>query len=117
MKVIPKKWADKPELIVMVLYPFIIDFVEGEACFEVLNWDCTDGHILAAAFYKECYAWAKVGRGQIIKKIDSELDRAHDAMGAFEEKYREHSRLERLLEDTDSKMLGGLIEYRQYMWT
>ena len=39
---IPNHWCDKVELIKLVLFECLIDYVEGEKCFEVLSWDSKD---------------------------------------------------------------------------
>lgn len=38
-KKIPNQWCDKVELIRLVLFECLVDYVEGEKCFERLSWD------------------------------------------------------------------------------
>jgi len=57
-----REWMDKTHAIPEFLFAAIIHFVEGEKCFEHINYDSDAGHAEFSKNLKECYIWAKTGR-------------------------------------------------------
>lgn len=79
-KKISNQWCDKDELIRLLLFECLVDYVEGEKCFEVLSWDSAeykawgiDGEFIAKEkeTLKETilntYNYIKVKRPQLVK--------------------------------------------------
>lgn len=55
----PTSWWDKDSLILYGMMGLIVDFVEKEKCFEVVEWDSEPEHKHAGEEIKAIYAWWK----------------------------------------------------------
>jgi len=141
--VIPRRFSDKTQLTLTVLYAMIIHFVEEEKCFETVNWaDSWDGGAEFALKLKEVYDWAKEGRVAFEKRIEEAYPKnlkfefkplynpdgtktkylsmkrvGEHANKTFEELYGEVNRLEMELQAKDSEYLTWIVQNRQFLWT
>jgi len=139
---IPRTYCDKVELIPLLLYTCIIDFVEKEKALERIDWE---GSFEGGAEFREklveCYDWAKKGREEHQKRSDAARpeplrDFSHEEMfieggdgffemisseehygGPTEVVYAEHWRLEAEFEEIDSGWLRWTVENRSRLWT
>lgn len=121
---IPREWRDKDTVFEEVLFAGIINFVEGEKALETIFWK--DNH---KAKIIEIYNWAKTGRHELEKQINDAYPEIQYfdkhgkwnynsvKSGDYEKLYGEVDRLEKLLDDTNTKHLGWLIENRKILWT
>jgi hypothetical protein len=106
-KDIPNTWTDKVWLIPHVNFTMVLHFVEQENCFE--NVDYTNSSEIHAKFEKElreCYDYIKFKRAEYEKKIEESYPSAEmsiNASATYEEAYGEVNRLEKELEDLDTK--------------
>jgi hypothetical protein len=50
-------WMDRSEGILFANMAMLVDFVEKERAFEVINWESDEGHIEAAKELREIYEW------------------------------------------------------------
>lgn len=99
MRGVGRAWEDKPELLEKVMFNFIVDFVEGEKCFEVIDWE---GDLSEKAI-KDCYNWIKVCRPKLvdaIEQINPNLEQ-----------------LESELKEKDTYYLKLIVEWRECLWT
>lgn len=63
-KVIPYDWCDKPELLRDILFAMIIDFVEKEKCFEVIDYSWDEEHRQRKKEIKRLYKYCKLSLQQ-----------------------------------------------------
>ena len=63
-KVIPYDWCDKPELLRDILFAMIIDFVEKEKCFEVIDYSWDEEHRRREKEIKRLYKYCKLSSQQ-----------------------------------------------------
>jgi hypothetical protein len=103
-KIIPLTWTDKTWLIPEVLFAMVIDFVEGEKCFENTEY----GGDVFSTELKQCYDYAKAER----KKLQKEYENV-----SIENGFEEYSRLEKLITDTDTHWLIWIVSNRDRLWT
>ena len=79
-KKIPNEWCEKDELIRILLFECLVEYVDGEKCFEVLCWDADEykEHFVDAEpiikkkenlkkTIQDAYNYIKVERPQLIK--------------------------------------------------
>lgn len=123
-------WCDKPELIEEVLYRCIVNYVEDENCFGVIDWSHHQTYKEAAAFIKDCYDWIKIRRPKLQKQIQeiiangfSELElqdfltTLNNNKKTYDEQYPGLKELEAELYNKDTEYLTNIIKYRSYLWT
>lgn len=102
----------------------IIDFVEGEECFQRIDWTYTEEQKVSAEKLKQIYSWAKTER----KKKEYEmwaaypnptpsLDDINNQKYKYEELYGEVNRLEKFIDDKDTEYLTWIVQNREYLWT
>lgn len=67
-KVVPRQYMDRPELLVEVMYAFVVNFVspDGEDALNHCHWEPADEDML-----KEIYLWATVGRAAQFALIEA----------------------------------------------
>ena len=133
-KKIPKTWSDKTCLIPLILYEMIVNYVEGEKCFETIVWDSNEKDKENAEMIKTIYEWAKTGRTEWLKQIDDaypELPKMMfdekgevfndwfntDKYGTYQEKYSKVNKLEKDFEFIDTTYLKWIVENRFILWT
>jgi len=125
-------FCDKPELITQSLYNAIIDYVEGEKCFESISWDHNDEVIECAAFIRECYNWIKVERPKLEAKIEDIINHRFTGVDladkeawqklmksdkTYDELYPGLTELENELLEKDTEYLCKIVKYRNFLWT
>ena len=130
-------WLDRSEGILFANMAMLVDFVELERAFEVINWDSDDDHRAAYRELREIYLWWTQDR-----KIEHDefKRRSHDAYRDFQftfiplpggvlrmdlsdetpERRRERNDIEAeedRLRQKDTDMMIRLIRVRGAMWT
>jgi hypothetical protein len=140
-KAIPREYCDLVEMLPIFLYASIISFVEGEKCFETIDWDATPDQAEFAKKLKECYVWAKQGRKDYQEAILKEYppnNSVSNSMGLHEDgkpyevesdgsplwsgeqigvAYIKVNSLEERFEKIDTQWLNWIIMNRGYLWT
>ena len=120
VKPVKRTWQDKVSLIPDFLYAAIIDFVEEERCFEVTDWDCSEETRRLAAELREVYAWAKTGRAEFDKRVQSVITitpRSPTDPFGLEGDWDEYNRLTNEFEEWDTRCLTWIVQNRNILWT
>ena len=128
-KAVDNRWHDLDYCFEKLLYAGIVNYVEGERCFETVMWTSPNERKHKKKI-EEIYKWAKTGRNELQLKIDAAYPPHEDNWMAnlnkrtqpeckadYERIYGEVNRLEKLLYDTDTKHLTWLISNRNVLWT
>lgn len=98
-----------------VLYRILIDFVEGEECFETTVWDSDAKSVAAKKKIIEIYAWAKHGRAA--KEAELNLSYPENSDGEYDVVYAEVNRIEKEIENKDTEYLRWVTDNRGLLWT
>lgn len=137
-------WMDKDHRILLANMALLVEYVEQEKPFEVINWDYDEQHLAVKKDIQEIYAWWK-NYNKRLAEIDESLSSWYDIhkenkytrekqpngdilvtqlpmtnpMLKQEEtiRFNEHQRLETALENEEQEMLIRLIKIRRYLWT
>jgi hypothetical protein len=121
---IPNTWADVCALIEDVNFAFIKGFYEDEYKSGWVDWEGSgEPTSKFAKWLEKAYQYITVERPQLQKDLDAayppltakrltEINRE-----SYEEEYAEVHRIEKLIQDKDTKTLTETIKYRQYFWT
>jgi hypothetical protein len=121
---IPNTWADVCVLIEDVNFAFIKGFYEDEYKSGWVDWEGSgEPTSKFAKWLEKAYQYTTVERPQLQKDLDAayppltakrltEINR-----DSYEEEYAEVHRIEKLIQDKDTKTLTETIKYRQYFWT
>lgn len=119
---IPNKWIDSTELVLLVNFAIIKEFVEIEM--DSVVWDDVDRPTVFAAgvWLKESYEYITKQRGEMQARYNEALKAASDMPTAVrkqmthEQLYGDTNRIEADINERDKQVLLGLVEYRQWMW-
>jgi hypothetical protein len=117
-KKIPNSWCDKVTLVPDVNFAMIVHFVEGEKCFENTDYELSsEGHVKFARELIECYLYIKVRRPALDKQYWNSFPEDEEYTGDYYKDYAETNRLEKELEEQDTKWLTWIVTNRGYLWT
>jgi hypothetical protein len=117
-KQIPNSWCDKVTLIRDVNFAMIVDFIEGEKCFERTDYEgSSEGHIKFARELMECYLYIKTRRPMLDKMYWDSFPDDDKYTGDYLVDYAETNRLEKEMEEQDTKWLTWIVTNRGYLWT
>ncbi len=116
-KNIPKQWRDVDYIYETVLFDGLVNYVEKEKGLEATIHEPSMSDMI-----KEIYHWAKIGRDELQNDINKSyegitLDSIHKQTPEHVIKMNESNRLEKLLDDTNTKHMTWLVENRHYLWT
>jgi hypothetical protein len=121
MKGVPRCWRDKDELFRVILFNGLVHYVEGEKCFEVIEWGNNEKDIEVAAKIKEIYAWIKEGRPAKEKELEQSYPNIsiEDIMAGKTPPnvYDKVYKVEAELENKDTEYLTWIVQNRRYLWT
>lgn len=119
-KTIPREWADISSLIVDVNFAMIKSF-KKEADEAFVDWSGTENHCEFKKWLDSAAHWIAIGRpncqAQAYASYPPYPLPDHMRGKSYEELYGEVNKMEKLIEDTDTKILNQMIEYRGYFWT
>ena len=136
---VPRTWADITSMIVDVNFAMIKEFYEDEYLLGSVDWEgSSEGHKEFEVWLKEAYVYAAHKR----PSLEAERDNSYPSTRPFDEwfeektdekgrrvlqmkddgvpyevKYKDVIRLEKEIEETDTKYLKEMIEFREYFWT
>lgn len=136
-KAIPRTWCDKTELIPLLLFTCLIDFVEKEKGTEQLHVDWTEdlekGYVTQEyvdsvnriySELEEAYRYAKTGRKELLDALNKSYPEINfSKTGTFSTEqpyhiaYAETNRLEKLIEDKDYWAMNIIIKHVGVLWT
>lgn len=137
---VTRSWQDKPELLITVLSNFVIDFVEGERAFEVINWgeaeelteEWNKAKADCAVAIKACYEFIKIERPKMIADIERIEHEGAFGSGdrfnwgewnakrvnmSYDEIYPGLTNLENKLDELETLHFTNIIKYRAELWT
>lgn len=127
MKNVSNHWCDKVELIPIVLFEILVNFVEEEM--GIVSWDWQEEVNLGYTSQEyadkvkqvekeiyDVYNYIKVTRPKLQKALDNSYPPI-GTEGSYKELYAETCSLETKLEDLDEWAMNSIIKNRQYLWT
>jgi len=119
-KAIPRQWTDVCSLIVDVNAALIISF-KKEAEQSYVDWSGTEKHQQFKAWLDAAAKWFTQDKPKLEKAMEEAYppyplpaDMKHLK---YNELYGRVNEIAKTIEDTDSKILKEMIDYREYMWT
>lgn len=123
-KAIPRQWRDISGLIVDVNFAMIKSFKE-EADSSYVDWKYVEDQVKFKQWLDSAYNYITVERPTLEKQQSDAYPSHEDAQASlcgskeksYDELYGEVNRIEKLIDNTDTKILKEMIEYRDYMWT
>lgn len=128
-------WIDRDWAIFLACFKCLVDYVEKEKPFDVIDWESDEGHSDTAKEIKDLYDWWKVGRAKEHTEVESLLtgldlgfrfiDIPDSDMKQLEprqdltnnDKWNLWRKRTDELEAKDDEMLMRLIKIRRYLWT
>lgn len=131
-------WLDRSHAIYLAAFKCLVEYVEGEEPFKLIDWDATPEHAHARDEIKDLYEWWTKGKDAERKELDEFFDLHHRDIPFDEEwvdignGYREHqgdkawdspenkeewSRRYFELEAKEQTQLERLIKIRNFLWT
>ena len=135
---VPRAWADITSMIVDVNFAMIKEFYEDEYLNGIVDWKgSSEGHKKFEQWLKEAYAYTTHKRPsleaerdnsyppsqpfnemfQLVERDGKKFYQMKDDGVPYEVKYKDVIRLEKEIEETDTKFLKEMIDYREYFWT
>jgi len=121
-KAIGNQWHDLDYVYEEILFAGIINYVEGEKCFERVLWKSPEEKATKKKIL-EIYNWAKTGRDKFKKNVDSaypevDLDNLFNVdTDSYNKLYGKVNKLEEELRDKDTEYLVWLVKNRSVLWT
>jgi hypothetical protein len=117
-KQIPNEWNDKVTLIRDLNFAMIVHFIEDEKCFENTDYDnSSEGHAEFAKELRECYDYIKNERPKLDNLYWNSFPDENAYTGDYNVDYADINRIEKEMEDKDTKWLTWIITNRGYLWT
>lgn len=125
---LPKGWCDKGPLMLHACFQLLVDYVEKEECFEVVDWTCTSKHKQMGKELQRLYFWWKEERPnrktfvsqlkakQTTKNILSPLN-TRERYPEWHEAMEKDWVLSKKWDKEDTDNLLSLIKIRDFMWT
>jgi len=118
VKQIPNEWTDKVTLIRDINFAMVVHFVDGEKCFEYTDYvNSGDHHAKFARELLECYWYIKNRRPDLEKQYWDAYPKDGEYTGDYIKDYAEVNRLEKELDDQDTRWLSWIANNRKYFWT
>jgi hypothetical protein len=118
IKQIPNEWNDKVTLITDINFAMIVHFVDEEKCFESTDYaGSSPAHAQFARELKECYNYIKIRRPILQEKHQNSYPDEENMTGDYSVDYAETHRLEKEIDDQDTKWLTWIVTNRAFLWT
>ena len=119
-KAIPREWNDICSLVIDVNFAMIVSF-KKEADKSYVDWSGTENHQKFKDWLDASYKWITIEKPKL-EKQKSDAYPPHPLPAdmkhlKYDELYERVNEIEKIIEDTDSKILKEMIDYREYMWT
>jgi hypothetical protein len=122
-KAIPKHWMDLDWVLVNVNFEIIKSFYEDEFLSGWVDWEADKNHRKFGKWISKSYNYIVKERPELQKAVE---DAYPETKGftvkkmdklTYNELYGEVDRLEKLIHDTDTKIITDLVKYRDFLWT
>lgn len=111
------KWQDISHSIVAVNYAMIQDFYHEEMSRDFVDWNSTKEHQEFFDWINKSIYWIEKARPQAKKEIESKYAKISNKNESYSQKYSGIIEIENIIEDTDSRILKQMVEYRGFFWT
>lgn len=105
-------WIDRDFAMWLACFNLLVEYVEKETPFEVVNWDWNPEHANAGKEIRELYEWWKRGRKAEQDELHA-MDHGNYNGPAWQAWMKRHDELEA----KDDEMLDRLMKVRRYLWT
>jgi hypothetical protein len=106
-KAVPRHWMDLDHVLQEVNFEIIKSFYEDEYKAGIVDWEGTGGDSLKfTKWLEEAYIYITSYR----KVLEKQIDNAYP-------NYKKVEKLEKEMEDKDTKILTELVKWRRHMWT
>jgi hypothetical protein len=122
-KIVPKYWVDLDEVLLLVNFEIVKSFYEDEFVNGFVDWTSDKVHRKFGKWLEKAYAYITKGRPELKKAMyDAYPETKGFAKGkmsrlTYNQLYGEVDRLERLIHDTDTKLITELVKQRDFLWT
>lgn len=121
IKKIPRSYQDKVELIPLILFAILIDFVETEQGLNSLNHDYTED-IAAGYTTVEYLAKCKARDEELLAaynfaKVERSLMEAELIKKSYDCDIKEYFKYEHLLHQKEEEAMMTIVKYSKYLWT
>jgi len=113
-------WVDKSTMIEASIEKCLIDFVEKEDPFTLLNWEWNDAHVEAKKVILDCYDFFKVIKPAKLKEIDDLTEKGFGKNSKKElqgELALEIRTLEDKFDVLQTEYLIKVVKFRHFLWT
>ncbi len=123
---VPRTWLDKDTVFLKVIYAGLVNFIDadGEDCFNRTDWTQTRKSRDMMKKLKEIHHWIKVGRDKKLAELDAAYPKRPKDMDILKwlnctdyKEYTKVEKIEKFIDDTDSKYLVYILKNRSYLWT
>ena len=125
---IPPTWCDRSHLLLLAMEKLVVDYIEEEKPFELINWDSDEGHRTAAEKMRDVYDFIKNRRPKQQAEIDKLSDELYGSVKGENlleslKKSRDPEKtkylwdLEDKLEKEQQEILHKIVDVRNYLWT
>jgi len=119
-KAIPREWYDICSLVIDVNFAMIVSF-KKEAEQSHVDWNGAENHQKFKAWLDAAHKWITVEK----PKLEKEMEEAYPPYPLppemkslkYPELYGKVNEIAKIIEDTDTKILKEMVDYREYMWT
>lgn len=121
IKKIPRSYQDKVELIPLILFEILIDFVETEQGLNSLKYDYTED-ISAGYITAEHLAMSKARDEELLDaylfaKVERPSMQAELIKKSYDCDYKEYFKYEHLLHQKEEEAMMTIVKYSKYLWT
>lgn len=116
---IPNTWCDKRTLIQLVNFAMVVDYVDGEKCFDVVDYESDQDPkaIEFATNLRLCYNFIKVELPALEKKHGESYPTEENQTGDYFVDYENVNRLEKQISEETERWLTWIVANREYFWT
>lgn len=115
---LPPTWTDRPEVMLHANFQILVDYVEGEEPFKVLNWDwCEEKKRSPRAEIESLYNWWKFERQKKIDSIAERFSVEYQARGLTNLAQSLLDEETAIYEKEDEENLIRLMKIRRILWT
>ncbi len=122
---LPPTWVDRDELLLHAAFQVLVDYVEKESPFDIIDWGSSEENTHVRREIEELYRWwtkVRPGRVEPIDKVEapdlfSPRNPDDPRQIAWKTACEEQWRLEESWYTEDQDMLHRLVNIRSYLWT
>jgi len=118
--VFPAKYHDLQSIIVDFHIQCIIEYVEREKCFEILDWEWNEEVKKTGAELREAYEYCKTGRALLEKQLKDAWDKVpfdSPKPVSYDDLYGDVDKKEAWLHECDTKLCKWVVDNRDKLWT